>query len=324
LDPTFKGVYPKVSRNQAQTQKTAEKTEVRHAKEPPSGGMGTGEAAAALALLVADPQSITRDIGTPLREHMAYARRLIDSIPVDIREAASDPFGARAVIYGLLLDHDNSIRNRQLAFLEKDADKPVYAAVEKILPDMSSLAEDARLPLMDLAMVSLRSMSMQQFRRFEENINNLVRADKRISLFEYTLQHVVVRRLERNFVKPQSSIREIRSIREVATEVSAVLSLLANLGHDDTDAPLAFREAAATLGQPGSGMKCLSRQECANVKFAAILDRLVKLSPKVKQQLIGAAFQCLIHDGRITMKEAEFFRLLVYALDCPLPPWVRI
>jgi len=24
------------------------------------------------------------------------------------------------------------------------------------------------------------------------------------------------------------------------------------------------------------------------------------------------------------MKEAEFFRLLVYALDTPLPPWVKI
>ena len=45
---------------------------------------------------------------------------------------------------------------------------------------------------------------------------------------------------------------------------------------------------------------------------------------KVKRALIGACFQSLVHDQQITMKEAEFFRLLVYAIDCPLPPWVKI
>jgi hypothetical protein len=189
---------------------------------------------------------------------------------------------------------------------------------------MLSLVEEARLPLMDLAMPSLRSMSLEQFRRFEDNIGSLVRIDERISLFEFTLKHIVVRRLEKSFVTPQRSVTVIDSVREVAEEISSILSLLANIGHDDEGAVQAFAGAGATFKQEGAVLRYLTKKECKGIKLDSILDRLAQLSPKVKQSLITAAFQSLVHDNRITMKEAEFFRLLVYGLDTPLPPWVKI
>ncbi|MBW2466267.1 MAG: M48 family metallopeptidase [Deltaproteobacteria bacterium] len=322
LDPSFKGVYPKVARSQAQLQgkeEIADSAKIRGQEQRPAGA-----AVAALAVSAPDVKNVSRDIGVPIREHMEYARSLLGSLPAGIREAADNPFGARAVIYGLLLDRDETVRTRQMQLLKTGADKAVFAATEKILPLLSSLEEEARLPLMDLAMASLRSMSFEQFRRFEKNIDDLIKADKRISLFEFTLEHVVLRRLERNFVKPLSSVKVIRSVKEAAAETSAVLSLLANLGHENDEAREAFVKAAETFGRQGSGMQYLDREACKSIKLPEVLNRLAGLGPKVKQQLVDASFQCLVHDNRITMKEAEFFRLLVYALDCPLPPWVRI
>jgi hypothetical protein len=68
----------------------------------------------------------------------------------------------------------------------------------------------------------------------------------------------------------------------------------------------------------------MNRKVCKDIRLADILNRLANLSPKVNQSLITACFQRLVHDKQIIMKEAEFFRLLVYALDTPLPPWVKI
>jgi hypothetical protein len=177
---------------------------------------------------------------------------------------------------------------------------------------------------MDLTMPSLRSMSLEQFRKFEENINSLVRIDKRISLFELTLEHVVVRRLERTFLTPQRSVKVIDTFQEVADEISAILSLLANIEHPEKNGARAFARAAATFKQQGGEFHYLTAKECRGIELHKVLDRLARLSPKVKQSVITASFQCLVHDKHITMKEAEFFRLLVYALDTPLPPWVRI
>jgi len=326
LDSAFKGIYPKVSRNQSQEpgEDLIDKAG-RHVKEQQSfGQFPKGAGMIALAILAADPKNVTRDIGAPLRGHMEYASRLLDSLPAQVREAASDPFGARAVIYGLLLDQDETVRSLQMDHLRNAADQAVFEATENILPAMLSLEEEVRLPLMDLAMPSLRSMSLDQFRLFEENINSLVKIDRRVSLFEFTLQHVIVRRLEKKFVTPQRSITEIDSIQEVAEEISCILSILANLGHESDEARQAFSGAAATFAERSSTLHYMRRMECKDIKLADILNHLASLRPRVKQSLITACFQCLVHDKQITMKEAEFFRLLVYALDCPLPPWVKI
>ncbi len=326
LDPTFNGEYPKVLRSQgreagADQTDSAERTA---GDRQPSAQIQTATAGIALAILAADPKSVTRNIGGPLREHMEYARQLIDSLPAQVHEAANDPFGARAVIYGLLLDQDEVIRSRQMEYLGSAADQAVYETTRAILPQMLTLEEEVRLPLMDLAMPSLRSLSIDQFRRFEENINSLVRIDRRISLFEFTLQHVIVRRLERNFITPHRTVTHIDSIGKVAGKISCILSLLANLGHDSEEAVHAFTAAAAIFAEESPVLEFMDREACSDIDFASVLDEVSRLVPKVKQSLITACFQCLVHDKKITMKEAEFFRLLVYALDCPLPPWVKI
>ena len=326
LDPAFDGIYPQVARDQApeMEKETAGGNGVAKEGALPHGKTIGERTMIALAVLAADPKNITRDIGAPLREHLQVARRLLDSLPEAVRQAASDPFGARAVIYGLLLDKDAAVRAQQIQLLRGAADQAVFEATEKILPQMLALDVATRLPLMDLAMPSLRAMSLQQFRRFEENIVKLVRADRRVSMFEFILQHIIVRRLERSFVRPQRSVTEISSIRDAAQEISCILSLFAYIGHDDDDAERAFSAAAATLEQQAGLLRFMSRTECRSARLADVVDHLSRLGPKIKKSLIAAAFQCLVHDAQITMKEAEFFRLLVYSLDCPLPPWITV
>ena len=145
-----------------------------------------------------------------------------------------------------------------------------------------------------------------------------------MSLFEFILEYVVVKRLEKNFVMPQGNVKEIRSLQEAADEISCILSFLANIGHEAEGAAAAFQAAAATLNHQGLVLAYLTPADCRRIKLTEVLNRLVQLNPKIKKIFIAACFQCLVYDKKITMKEAEFFRLLVYALDIPLPPWGKI
>ncbi|MBW2470440.1 MAG: M48 family metallopeptidase [Deltaproteobacteria bacterium] len=321
LDPAFDGTFPKIIPKQVIDEDNGG---ISSKEKEPAGKTTEGAAAVmTLAVLAAAPGNITGEIGAPVREHMDNARRLLDSLPGQIRAAASEPFGARAVIYGLLLDRNREVRELQMLYLKNSADPQAYEETERIVGEMLGLAEETRLPLMDLAMASLRSMSLQQFRKFEKNINSLVRIDNRISLFEFILESVVIRRLEKSFIMPQGSVREI-GIQAAAEEISCILSLLVNIGHEGNGAAQAFTAATAALDQHGKRLRYLTKEECSKINLPDTLKRLAQLSPKMKRSFISACFQGLVHDKRITMKEAEFFRLLVYALDVPLPPWVKI
>jgi Zn-dependent protease with chaperone function len=321
LDPTFDGSYPKVER-----QKIGQDDEAPTQGKDSSAESGatTVASAAVLAILAKQSQNITKTIGAPVRAHMEKAGQLLQSLPNQLREAAHEPFGARAVIYGLLLDEEEAIRLQQMKQLEKTADPAVFAETKKLYPLLSSLAAESRLPLMDISMPALRSMSFEQFRTFEENVEILVRADEKVSLFEYSLKHVIIRRLEANYVKPHRKVMKIDSILEVAEECSCVLSLLANLGHEDNQAVQAFDHAVATFQEPRDGFHYLDRKQCQEIELDAVLEKLAAVSPKVKQSLVTACFQCLVYDKEIKLAEAELFRVVVYALDCPLPPWVKI
>jgi Zn-dependent protease with chaperone function len=321
LDPTFNGSYPRVEKQPVQeTVRTQAKgtTTAEQAKESAIASV------AVLSILAKQPQNITKAIGSPVREHMEKAQKLLLAMPEKLREAAHEPFGARAVIYGLLLDEVEAIRLQQMKQLEKTADPAVFAETEKLYPLLSALDAESRLPLMDISMPALRSMSFEQFRTFEENVENLVQADEKVSLFEYSLKHVIIRRLEANYVKPHRRVMEIDSILDVADECSSVLALLANLGHEGSQAVQAFDYAVGAFLEQKERFHYLDRKQCQEINLDAVLDKLAAVSPKVKQALVTACFQCLIYDRQIKLAEAELFRAFIYALDCPMPPWVKI
>src|SRR5690606_28955844 len=95
-----------------------------------------------------------------------YAAALVESLPPAVLEAAHQPYGARAIVYGLLVDRRPKIREKQLAALDRLAAPDVAALTKKLLPYLDVLDVRARLPLVDLATSSLRAMSPSQYKDF--------------------------------------------------------------------------------------------------------------------------------------------------------------
>src|SRR6516164_3239841 len=118
-------------------------------------------------------------------EEISCAQALRDGMPDVLRVAAQEPFSARALVYALLLDPRADLRDFQLGRLKTGAEPQDFAETVKLAAPVQSLPDRFRLPLLDLAMPALRQMSPPQHQVFRAQVEALVNADQRVSLFEY-------------------------------------------------------------------------------------------------------------------------------------------
>jgi len=266
------------------------------------------------------PETVIESIGAPMRRHVEAVRSVLAALPDEVLEACRDPLEARALVHALLLDARESIRDRQLERLRRHADPTVLTAAQRLAGMVDQLAEDYALPLVDLCIPALKALSEPEYRAFRANVEALAAADEEIDLFEYTLFHSLVRNLEARFGGPRTGGARVYAMRGLARECSILLSTLARFGHDDQAAAgEAFAAAAAGLGEPKVRIGFAAPGECALSEVDACLDRLALATPKLKKRIVAACLRCLVHDGRVTVEEAELFRAVSYALDVPVP-----
>ena len=142
----------------------------------------TGVAAFAGGTASAGPPTVDQ-VGQPAGEaHLQYAARLVKSLPAQLVSAAHEPYGARAVVYALLLDHEATPRQRQLGHLEGAADPGVYEETLRLMPLVDGLDMRARLPLLDMSLPALRGLVPAQYDLFKQNVAELVQADDEIDV----------------------------------------------------------------------------------------------------------------------------------------------
>ncbi|MCJ7838838.1 MAG: M48 family metallopeptidase, partial [Burkholderiales bacterium] len=109
-------------------------------------------------------------IGNPKQEAVDYARSLLSELSVVIKEAAREPYGARAIIYAMALDRGQEARARQLKQLQNHADPDVHALTLELMPQMDDLDSKFRLPLIDIAIPALKQLSLSQYKLFKGNL----------------------------------------------------------------------------------------------------------------------------------------------------------
>ncbi len=316
IDPLFDGVFKVIDRVVMQPHSTTPKPEDRLSKSKMKVNAPeviTG--AAAMAIL--------ETIGAPMKEHAELAKNMISDLPDQVKTATQDALSACAVIYSLLLDKDKEIREKQLNILMVDETFAMAFEMEKLLDYIPKLSPRVRLPLVKLSTPALRGMSVDQYKRFKENSKKLVEADFKTSHFEHILQHVLFRQLDAYFFKTRGKVALIYSIRRMSKECACVLSHLAWLGHfDDKDAKAAFEHGKKLIIEAEIDLDFQKKSDFTIQDLNNSLNKLATTSPLIKKKMLAACLQCLIHDKNITIEEAEFFRAVSDALDCPVPPWL--
>ena len=324
LEPRFNGMYPQVhagvvhSGTHARLEGGA--TPTPFLPPPlPNDLLAAGLAAASEAT-----GHVIDGVGDASAEAIAAAHAIIEGIPVAVRDASRDPYTARAVVCALMLDPTSEqVRTRQWQLLQQTMPSDVYRYIERVVPMLDSLEPIARLPLIDLAASALRALSPEQYKAFRSLIEQLIAADRAVNLFEYAVQHVLVRRLEVSLRPCQARYRAKSDARSRSSDLACVLSTLARVGHCGSDeARVAFERGASTLRSKGVPVDPYAEDTQGLEGFDQALQRLVHVPPMPKKDVLHACLACMVSDQAITAEEADLFRCVALTLDCPLPPWL--
>jgi Zn-dependent protease with chaperone function len=325
LDPGFDGNFPPVS--------IAEAAEAPRVSPPPRRspipfalpGMPRSQGGfAGLVPPIIAAQAVMPNTGHPTTAHLRYAEGLRASVPASLQAAAREGMGASTLVYASLLSDDEAVRRKQLDTLAATTSPAVCQETLRILPDVEAVATHAKLPLVDLALPGLRSLSLGQFQQFRTAVQMLVEGDGEIDLFEYVLQKIVLRHLEPHYYQARKPVIQFYSLKPLAADCAVLLSALAYIGQDEPGKiELAFRQGAQPLSYAAQvPLSLLPARACELEQVDAALNRLTQAVPQIKKNVLNACAQTVAADGVIQVMEAELLRAIADTLDCPMPPFL--
>ncbi|HKU37103.1 MAG TPA: M48 family metallopeptidase [Polyangiales bacterium] len=258
---------------------------------------------------------IVSRVGQPTRDALEESRLRLAQLPAAVRDAASNPFSACALVYALWL---NEGAQQQLARIAAISGPELSVEAARWATFVSGLSQSVRLSLVELAAPALRELSKEQRLRFARTIEALTLADQRRSIFEE-----VVGALLAELATAEADARERSRVRHkrlagVQSELQLVLSLLAHAGASSAEAA-AESFAAARARLSGVKLELLPSSDRLLHALGPALSELRALAPELAGNVVDACAHGVLADRRVSADEAALLRAVCAALRCPLP-----
>jgi len=205
------------------------------------------------------------------------------------------------------------LRKAQLALIGEATGADVAAQGARFADALKPLGARGRLPVLELAIPTLKRLPQIERDRLLETIKAAIEADRKVTLGEFVLLTLCRSHIQKEEKRPPTARH--RNIDAVIGEAGVVLSLLA---HSGKGGMAAFDKGMSVLGVPGGVLRAPAELNIAAVQGA--LDELKLLLPLKKPQFIKACLAAAMADDKLTVAEGELMRAICAALDTPLPP----
>jgi hypothetical protein len=252
----------------------------------------------------------------PAPEHVERAAEILGNLPPALREAAREPFGARAVVCALLLDAAPAVRQRQIADLA--ADPALAAEVARFAPLADAVPAAERMSLLMMALPPLDRLSPAQAADLAARIRTLATASGMATPFAWAAQRVALRRLARSPGAPPRV--RLRTLGDAEPECHVLLSTIAWVGgRDQAQAQAALDAGVRSLGLAGP-WRVLPRERTGPGPLDAALSRLDEAAPALKARALAACVATAAADARVSPGEAEVIRAVSASFGLPMPP----
>lgn len=261
--------------------------------------------------------AITSSVGNPTIEHVAYAASLLSVIPNALHEMIHTSLGAQSILYCLLIPKDSKQGKHSLMLLKDHIDSAQLAQVNDNLQAIHQLGSRLRLPLIDLATSPLKKLDFKDRKTFLHNINMLIKADNKVTLFEYTVLTLLKKHLGAHSGRADKV--RFRSFKPILNELNILMSILIHIsGESEAEkTALHHRAMSSFINTP---LPLLERPACNIQVLDLALNKLDQLNPILKKNVLSACADCVLNDGIIQVQEAETLRAIASALNCPMPP----
>jgi len=255
-------------------------------------------------------QHIVASIGQPTHQHLHSAQRLFKKLPEVIRMRLHQPEEAAAVLYALLITGTADEQKKRVLLLEKIQGKACADRAFDNRELLSPFGETIRLPLIDVTTPNLRYLSKEAQQQLLQTVDQLIKADGKVDLFEYVLRLIVRRRLLSTVSKNKQ--KTLQSFKDVQSSLVILFSLLARLG----GGVAAYHTAMSKLFDTVPA--CKTQTTIQHLHQA--LTQLTALCPLLKKPLLDACCTCILYDEQVRVKEFELLRAIAETLECPMPP----
>lgn len=293
---------------------------VEHYRQHPAPGQGAQAGVGRAAIVAADIRSgdgalPDADFDPLPREPGAPAAGGGGDIPHAFTRHSREPLGAQALVFSLLLTDTGAVRQAQLALIGAAGTTGLEALVHTLAPGVQELGPPHRLPLLEMCLPALKTMSLAQYRLFKHTLLGLIRADAHTALYEWCLYQLVRHYLDPEFIRVKPSRPRYASLQKVAYHLRVVLSVLAHEGSGESEA--VFRLGADELGF--TSMALLPRHQCSVAAFSRAVHELADCYPLLKPRLLKAMVLAAGSDGGLSPAEREIIASMAAVLDCPTP-----
>jgi hypothetical protein len=184
---------------------------------PGSGEVGVGRAAIVAAAIAAvdakESAADDADFG-PTLDELEVETAVEQDIPVVFVRHSHEPLGAQALVYSLLISPDAQIRQNQLDVVQESGVKGLVELVNTLSPGVAELGAPRRLPLLEMCLPSLKSISLRQYRIFKNTLLRLIQADARTELHEWCLFQLTRHYLDPEFIQVKPSRARYRKLQK--------------------------------------------------------------------------------------------------------------
>jgi Zn-dependent protease with chaperone function len=291
---------------------------------PAAAGAPPGAAAVAMGFAGGEapvrttPETIIESVGRPTERHVGYAGQLHAALPEALLDAVHHAESARHAAYALVLAAtDPAGAPAARALIETREGAAAAQAAAQLSTQMRALGPKVRLPLLDIAIPTLKQLDAPARTVFLATIEELIRADRRFTLFEFVLLTLLTEHLDDD-AQRADAIRHFK-FEAVMHEIRVLMTVMVRTGTaGEAEAAAAFQRVMQSFSRQPLGPVPL--EECSPARLTLALRKLALMSPLLKRSLLNACADCVLHDGRVAPAEGELLRAIALSLDCPMPP----
>jgi len=288
------------------------------------GGSGTvsGSPAGPLADTLPLQEILLGAIGTMNERSVQHASDILNDIPRPLKDAAHEPFQSKALVFALLLKSNNSSINKVPDWCDAIFADDMSEQVTVLLKLLEDSKRDWSLPLAEISIPALKTMSESQYGLFRQNLRNIIDHDHEVTLFEFSLEKLIEHRLDHHFKNEKSTTVKHHHMKPLGRELSVILSALAHAS--ETDKSKAFKAGLDVLQKAApENTEFLNEDEFSFDDINVALQEFSKSANPVKRYLMKSMVHCVMSDDTLALEELELLRAVAEVIGTPIPLHVR-
>ena len=241
----------------------------------------------------------------------------VSAMSSPLRSAIHETYSVRAVIYALFVSKDVSVQQAQEQEFKRRQQSGIWTQSKKISQELDQAGSASRIPIVEIAIPTLRRLSQTQLTQFFELLNALASADRHLSISEFSL----IQLLKVNLL-PKSARSAAPSRAELRSAVTNLVGAFFHLAGKDFDTR--NRLASIFVAKWGQGLAdSLDWVPGSTASLAQSLEDLSHLPVSAKERLTETLAECVLFDREVLSEETELLKCVSAALGVPIPSVLR-